>query len=93
LHSALLFAIFAPKTQNESNMRKGKKAKQGEEGAQDKPQPERKKNWKEYTATVEDIQNFIMDRMVQRSEEEIKCRQHMAVAHTGTVGTVGTEYF
>ena len=40
-------------------MRKGKKAKQGEEGAQDKPQPERKKNWKEYTATVEDIQNFI----------------------------------
>lgn len=31
--------------------------------------------------------------VVQRSEEEIRCRQHMAVAHTGTVGTVGTEYF
>jgi hypothetical protein len=58
-----------------------------------KEQKEHKKNWKEYTATVEDIQNFIMDRMVQRSEEEIRCRQHMAVAHTGTVGTVGTEYF
>ena len=45
-------------------MRKGKKAKQGEEGAQDKTQPERKKNWKEYTATVEDIQNFIMDKVM-----------------------------
>lgn len=57
-----------------------------------KEQKERKKNRIE-SPRLEDIQNFIMDRMVQRSEEEIKCRQHMAVAHTGTVGTVGTEYF
>ena len=27
---------------------------------------ERKPNWKEYTATVEDIQNFLMDRIVLR---------------------------
>ncbi len=57
-----------------------------------KEQKECKKNWIE-SPRLEDIQNFIMDRMLQRSEEEIRCRQHMAVAHTGTVGTVGTEYF
>lgn len=27
---------------------------------------EHKKNWKEYTATVEDIQNFLMDRIMLR---------------------------
>ena len=27
---------------------------------------ERKPNWKEYTATVEDIQDFLMDRIVLR---------------------------
>ena len=31
-----------------------------------KEQKEHKKNWKEYTATVEDIQNFIVDRIVMR---------------------------
>ena len=31
-----------------------------------KEKKERKPNWKEYTATVEDIKNFIMDRVLLR---------------------------
>lgn len=72
-------------------MRKGKKAKQGEEGAQDKPQPERKKNWKEYTATVEDIQNFIMDKVMlrhnvvtRRVEYRLPEQDYFAEADTAT---------
>ena len=72
-------------------MRKGKKAKQGEEGAQDKTQPERKKNWKEYTATVEDIQNFIMDKVMlrhnvvtRRVEYRLPEQDYFAEADTAT---------
>ena len=38
---------------------------------------ERKKNWKEYTATVEDIQNFLMDRVLLRHNVitgRVECR-------------------
>ncbi len=37
-----------------------------EKKSKKKEPSERKKNWKEYMATVEDIQNFLMDRMLLR---------------------------
>ena len=38
----------------------------GEKGRKKKEPSERKPNWREYMATVEDIQNFIMDRVLLR---------------------------
>ena len=38
---------------------------------------EHKRNWKEYTATVEDIQNFLMDRVLLRHNVitgRVECR-------------------
>ena len=42
-------------------MSEKKRKKEADEGSKD-----RKPNWKEYTASVEDIQNFLMDRIVLR---------------------------
>ena len=38
----------------------------GKKKEKKKEPSERKPNWKEYTATVEDIQNFLMDRIMLR---------------------------
>jgi hypothetical protein len=38
----------------------------GKKKEKKKEPSERKQNWKEYTATVEDIQNFLMDRIMLR---------------------------
>ena len=44
-----------------------KKEKEEREKRKRKKEPkERKANWQEYTATVEDIQNFLMDRVLLR---------------------------
>ena len=46
----------------EQSESKGKPRK----GRKENKQSERKPNWKEYMATVEDIQNFLMDRILLR---------------------------
>lgn len=45
------------------------------------------KNWKEYMATVEDIQNFMMDRMMLRHNvitRRVECRLPSSYEHEGT---------
>ena len=44
---------------------KPKRKRKKKEGGGE-PKQERKPNWKEYMATVEDIQNFLMDRILLR---------------------------
>ena len=56
------------KSESEGKPRKGRKKKEP---------AERKPNWKEYTATVEDIQNFLMDRVLLRHNvitRRVECR-------------------
>ena len=60
---------------------------------------ERKKNWKEYTATVEDIQNFLMDRILLRHNVitgrgllAAHQRPHRELAVGGAVGDEGGEH-
>ncbi len=48
---------------------------------------ERKPNWKEYMATVEDIQNFIMDRLMLRHNvitRRVEYRLPSSYEHEGT---------
>ena len=48
---------------------------------------EHKKNWKEYTATVEDIQNFIMDRLMLHHNvitRRVEYRVPASYEHEGT---------
>ena len=52
-----------------------------------KEKTERKPNWKEYTATVEDIQNFIMDRLMLRHNvitRRVEYRLPSSYEHEGT---------
>ena len=52
-----------------------------------KERAERKPNWKEYMATVEDIQNFIMDRLMLRHNvitRRVEYRLPSSYEHEGT---------
>ncbi len=58
-----------------------------EKKSKKKEPSERKKNWKEYMATVEDIQNFIMDRLMLRHNvitRRVEYRLPSSYEHEGT---------
>ena len=66
------------KSESEGKPRKGRKKKE---------RSERKPNWKEYMATVEDIQNFIMDRLMLRHNvitRRVEYRLPSSYEHKGT---------
>ena len=58
-----------------------------EKKSKKKEPSERKKNWKEYMATVEDIQNFLMDRVLLRHNvitRRVEYRLPSSYEHEGT---------
>ena len=61
------FCIFAAKIQSDEYYgNKENYNKRDEEGAEGGRGRERKANWCEYTATVDDIQSFLIDRVMLR---------------------------